>query len=261
MLSSARTLRDAPLSSCFARCRACYSVCFVVNSILLEISVETAEAAVAAERGGAQRIELCAQLNVGGLTPSEKLMRLTRESVRVPTFAMIRPRSGDFVYSPEDLSQMRRDIAAAQRLGMDGIVLGVLTRERHVDIKRARELVIAAQPLPVTFHRAFDDVADLNAALDDVIETGAARVLTSGGAASAAAGIENVARLVAAAGQRVIILPGGGINASNAMSVARQSGAREIHSGLGSVLSYGQEDYKLFEKEVRVLAAQLANVT
>jgi len=233
----------------------------VASSILLEVSVETAQAAVAAERGGAQRIELCAQLNVGGLTPSEKLVRLTRESVRVPIFAMIRPRPDDFVYSQEELSQMRRDIVAVQRLGMDGIVLGILTRERHVDINRTRELVIAAQPLPVTFHRAFDDVADVNAALDDVIETGAARILTSGGAASAAVGIENVARLVAAAGQRVVILPGGGINASNALHVARQSGAREIHSGLGSVLAYGQEDYKLFESAVRALAAQLASVT
>ena len=233
----------------------------MASSILLEVSVETAQAAVAAERGGAQRIELCAQLNVGGLTPSEKLVRLTRESVRVPIFAMIRPRPDDFVYSQEELSQMRRDIVAVQRLGMDGIVLGILTRERHVDINRTRELVIAAQPLPVTFHRAFDDVADVNAALDDVIETGAARILTSGGAASAAAGIENVARLVAAAGQRVLILPGGGINASNALHVARQSCAREIHSGLGSVLAYGQEDYKLFESAVRALAAQLASVT
>jgi copper homeostasis protein len=233
----------------------------VASSILLEVSVETAQAAVAAERGGAQRIELCARLNVGGLTPSENLMRMTRESVRVPIFAMIRPRPDDFVYSQEELSQMRRDIVAVQRLGMDGIVLGILTRERHVDIDRTRELVIAAQPLPVTFHRAFDDVADVNAALGDVIETGAARILTSGGAASAAAGIENVARLVAAAGQRVIILPGGGINPSNALHVARQSGAREIHSGLGSVLAYGQEDYKLFESTVRALAAQLASVT
>jgi len=232
----------------------------VASSILLEVSVETAQAAVAAERGGAQRIELCAQLNVGGLTPSEKLVRLTRESVRVPIFAMIRPRPDDFVYSQEELSQMRRDIVAVQRLGMDGIVLGILTRERHVDINRTRELVIAAQPLPVTFHRAFDDVADVNAALDDVIETGAARILTSGGAASAAAGIENVARLVAAAGQRVLILPGGGINASNALHVARQSGARELHSGLGSVLAYGHEDYVQFENEVRALAAQLASV-
>lgn len=233
----------------------------MASSILFEISVETAEAAVAAQRGGAQRIELCMQLRLGGLTPSEELMHIVRESVRVPIFAMIRPRAGDFVYSPGELAQMLRDIAAAQRFGIDGIVFGVLTRNRQVDVERTRELVMAAQPLPVTFHRAFDDVADLDAALEEVIATGAARILTSGGATAAAAGIEKLARLITAAKGRVIILPGGGINASNVVHVARQSGARELHSGLGSVLAYGQKDYKLFEDEVRKLAVQLESAT
>jgi copper homeostasis protein len=229
----------------------------VSSPILLELSVETAEAAVAAERGGAQRIELCAQLRLGGLTPSEEVMRLARKSVTVPIFAMIRPRAGDFTYSLEELAQMRRDIAVAQRIGIEGIVLGIVTRERCVDAERTRELVMAARPLPVTFHRAFDDVADLDSALDDVIETGAARILTSGGAANAPAGIENLARLVDAAGERVTIIPGGGIKASNVLQIARKSGARELHSGLGSVLGYGQEDYALFESEVRKVAEQL----
>jgi copper homeostasis protein len=232
-----------------------------VASVLLEISVETAEAAVAAERGGAQRIELCTQLRLGGLTPGEELMRTVRKSVSVPIFAMIRPRAGDFVYSPEELAQMLRDIATSQRRGMDGIVLGVLTANRQVDVNRTRELVMAARPLPVTFHRAFDDVADLDAALEDVIATRAARILTSGGSATAPAGIEKLAHLVAAANERVIILPGGGINASNVVHVARQSGARELHSGLGSVLAYGQEDRTLFESEVRKLAVQLESAT
>ena len=231
----------------------------MANSIVLEISVETAEAAVAAEYGGAQRIELCAQLRLGGLTPNEELMRRVRATVRVPIFAMIRPRAGDFAYSREELARMRHEIAMAQCVGMDGIVLGVLTREHQVDIERTRELVLAAQPLPVTFHRAFDDVADVDVALDQVIEAGAARILTSGGAASAPAGIEKLARLVAAAKEHVIILPGGGINASNASLVARQSGAHELHSGLGSVLAYGHEDYVQFENEVRALAAHLAS--
>jgi copper homeostasis protein len=156
---------------------------------------------------------------------------------------------------------MRRDIAAAQDAGVDGIVLGVLTADRQIDVERMRELVTAAQPLPVTFHRAFDDTADMDAALEDVIATGAARILMSGGATSAAAGIKRLARLVAAAKEKIIILPGGGINSLNAVHVARQSGVREIHSGLGSVLAYGQEDYKLFESEVRKLAEQLASIS
>jgi copper homeostasis protein len=184
-------------------------------------------------------------------------MRLVHESVKVPVFAMIRPRAGDFVYSAEEFAQMRRDIATAQRIGIDGVVLGVLTRDRKVDVARTRELVTTARPLPVTFHRAFDDTTDVDAALGDVVETGAARILTSGGAASASAGIQNLARLIGAAKKRVIILPGSGINASNALQVVRMSGATEIHSGLGSVLKYGQQDYKLFESEVRALVAKL----
>ena len=228
------------------------------SSIFLEISVETSEAAVAAERGGAQRIELCADLPSGGLTPSEDLMRTARAKVKLPIFAMIRPRAGNFVYSAQEVARMHSEIDTAKRHGMDGIVLGLLTKDRRVDIERTRELVKTAQPLPVTFHRAFDDAADLNVALEDVIATDAARILTSGGAATAPAGIERLAQLVSAAKDCIVILPGGGINASNALNVARQTGAREIHSGLGSVLAYGQEDYDLFESELRKLAAQLA---
>jgi copper homeostasis protein len=223
--------------------------------------VETSEAAVAAERGGADRIELCAELLVGGLTPSEDLMRMVRAKVTLAIFAMIRPRAGDFIYSAQELAQIRGEIDTAKQLGMDGIVLGLLTRDRSVDVERTRQLVKTAQPLPVTFHRAFDDAANLDAALEDVIATGARRILTSGGSSTAPAGIDKLARLVVAAKDRILILPGGGINSSNAVDVARQTGARELHSGLGSVLAYGQEDYGLFESEVRKLAAQLASTT
>ena len=204
-------------------------------------------------------MELCAELRVGGLTPSGELMRRVRDLVRVPIFAMIRPRPGDFVYPENEFALMRSDIALAKRAGMDGVVLGILTRERRVDVTGTRELVALANPLPVTFHRAFDDVADPDAALEDVIATGAARILTSGGAEATPAGIATLARLVTAAKERIIMLPGGGINASNVMHVARQTGARELHSGLGSVLAYGQRDYELFENEVRKLAGQLAS--
>jgi len=185
-------------------------------------------------------------------------MQMARANVALPIFAMIRPRAGDFTYSAEELGQMRGEIDTAKQLGMDGIVLGLLTRDQSVDVERTRQLVKAAQPLPVTFHRAFDDVANLDAAFEDVIATGARRILTSGGSPSAPAGIEKLARLVVAAKDRILILPGGGINASDAVDVARQTGARELHSGLGSVLAYGQEDYGLFESEVRKLASQLA---
>lgn len=188
-------------------------------------------------------------------------MQKARELVHVPIFTMIRPRAGDFVYSASEYERMRADIEMAKRARMDGVVLGILTRGRGVDVERTRELVNLARPLAVTFHRAFDDVADLYIGLEEVIKTGAARVLTSGGAAGAPDGIETLARLVAAAKERNIVLPGGGINPSNVLQVARKTRAREIHSGLGSVLAYGQEDYKLFEDEVRKLAVQLASAT
>ena len=229
------------------------------SPLLLEISVETAQAAAAAVRGGAQRVELCAELRVGGLTPPEDSMRRVRDAVAVPVFAMVRPREGDFVYCMSEFERLQSDIELAKRSDMDGVVLGMLTEERRVDVKRTRDLVELAKPLPVTFHRAFDDVADLDEGLEDVIGTGAARILTSGGAPTAPAGIKTLLRLIASAGERIIILPGGGINASNIVHLARETGARELHSGLGSVLAYGQEDYELFENEVRKLAVQLAS--
>ena len=237
----------------------------MAGSTLLEISVESVGAAVAAERGGANRIELCADLRLGGLTPPEELMRAVRAAVSLPIFAMIRPRAGDFSYSDVERLQMEADIGVAQRVGMDGIVLGLAGRDlatgqQRIDVERTRMMVWHAKPLPVTFHRAFDMVGDLEAALTDLMRVGAARVLTSGGADTALAGIESLARLVRAANERVIVIPGGGINASNVALVARQSGAREIHSGLGSVLPYGQDDYASFENEVRKLAEQLAKL-
>jgi copper homeostasis protein len=225
----------------------------VSNPYLLEISVESAEAAVAAERGGADRLELCTELAVGGLTPSEDLMTHARARVQLPIFAMIRPRAGDFVYSTKEVDRMRSDIDAAKRLGMNGVVFGLLKRDLRVDVLRTKELVELARPLPVTFHRAFDACADLVEALEEVIDTGAARILTSGGAPTAPEGLGVLAGLVATARERIGILPGGGINASNIASVAQKTGAREFHSGLGSVLAYGNEDYTAFENEVRKL--------
>ena len=223
--------------------------------------METVEAALAAERGGAQRVELCARLDLGGLTPEEKLMREIRERVRLPIFAMVRPRAGDFVYTPEEIAQMRRDITAAKRAGMNGAVLGVLTKDGRVDVERTRELVRLARPLPVTFHRAFDACADLLESLERVVETGATRILTSGGAPTAPEGAAVLASLVAAARERIIVLPGSGINAENVLHVAKKCGAREFHSGLGSVLGYGHGDYVALEKEVRRLATQISSIT
>jgi copper homeostasis protein len=230
----------------------------VAKRFTLEISVASVEAALAAEHGGANRIELCAELSVGGLTPARELLRSVREKISLPIYLMIRPSEGDFVYSLKEFAEMKRSIAVAKEAGMNGVVFGLLRGDRRVDIKRTHELVEFARPLPVTFHRAFDDTANLGEALEDVIRTGSARILTSGGAKSAPEGAPTLAELVRAARGRIIIVPGAGINPENIARVARQTGANEFHSGLSSALPYSSRDYGKFESEVRKLKEQLA---
>lgn len=221
---------------------------------LLEISVDGIEKAIAAERGGAGRIELCADLSVGGLTPSRELLRSAREKVHIPVYSMIRPRAGDFVYSDAEFTVMERSIAVATACGMDGLVLGILKKNRRIDVARTRRLVDLARPLPVTFHRAFDETPDLQRALQRVMQTGAARILTSAGAETALQGAAKLAELVAASRDRILILPGAGITHSNIAQVAEKTGATEFHAGLGSVLPYSSRDFAAFESEVRKLA-------
>ena len=228
------------------------------KKILLEISVESVEAAVAAERGGAGRIELCSELLVGGLTPQTALLRAVRQQIQIPIFVMIRPRAGDFVYSPAEFAQMKESIAEARDAGVSGLVLGILKPDCTVDIDRTRELFELARPLPVTFHRAFDECADLSQALEDVVRSGASRILTSGGAATAPEGAGKIEMLVAAAGERLTIVPGAGINMRNILQIAAATGAREFHSGLSSVLPHPSTDYLQIEKEVRAMARRLS---
>jgi copper homeostasis protein len=170
---------------------------------------------------------------------------------------MVRPRGGDFVYSDAEFESMRREIDRAKQLGVNGVVLGILTRSGAIDVERTRQLVEWARPLPVTFHRAFDACADLRKSLEDVIQAGATRVLSSGGATTAHEGLSVLAELVAAAGDRVIVMPGSGINPSNVARIAEQTRAREFHSGLSSVPLVGDSKSTGFEAEVRKLAKVL----
>jgi len=224
---------------------------------LLEISVESLASAIAAERGGADRIELCEYLAVGGVTPAESLMRQTRAAVKLPIFAMIRPRDENFVYSASELAQMRSEIALAKSFAMDGLVLGILRRDNTINVEQTRKLVELARPLPTTFHRAFDETPDLHVALESVISTGATRILTSGGKPTAFEGASVLADLVRATNCRIKILPGGGINPTNLCEVVSLTRASEFHSGLGSTLPYGQSSSHAFESAVRQLAQLL----
>jgi copper homeostasis protein len=230
----------------------------VKNSRLLEISVESVEAAMAAERGGAQRIEFCSNARMGGTTPAPELFRTAREQVRVPIFSMVRPRGGNFCYSDAEFAAMQREVELAKQFGMDGIVLGLLDAAGKIDMARTTQLVEMARPLPVTFHRAFDEYAgDLRGALEDVIETGATRLLTSGGKPTAPEALDVLGELVRMAGARLIVMPGSGLHAGNIREAVAKTGAREFHAGLSSVVSDATKNPEQFEEEVRTLAAVL----
>jgi len=229
----------------------------VGRRVLLEISVETVERAAGAERGGADRIELCNALTVGGLTPGRELMKAVRAAVRVPVFAMIRPRAGDFVYSREEFAAMRESIALARDMGMGGVVLGILRRDGRVDVERTRELVEEASEIEVTFHRAIDEAAKLLEAVDAIAETGAARILTSGGKGSALDGAGTIAAMVERARGRIGIVPGAGITAGNVAEIVRRTGVGEVHAALSTVVELRASPER-FEEEVRRLAASLA---
>jgi copper homeostasis protein len=197
--------------------------------ILIEACVDSVESAMAAERGGAARVELCDNLVEGGTTPSAGTIAECRRRVHIPIYVMIRPRGGDFLYSDEEVAVMRRDIIQAEALGADGIVLGLLKRDGTVDAARTRGLVALARPMDVTFHRAIDVSRDSEAALDVLIALGVDRVLTSGRAPTALQGAAVIARLVRRAAGRIAVLPGGGIDEKNARRVVERTAAQEVH--------------------------------
>ena len=202
------------------------------NGFVLEICVESVDRAIAAQRAGAHRIELCTDLSSGGITPSAGLIQVARQNLRIPIHILIRPRAGDFLYSDREFEIMQSDIRMAKQLGMNGVVLGLLDDKRRVDVERTARLVKLAHPLPVTFHRAFDLCQDLSSSLDRVIQTGAARLLTSGGKARATEGLACLASLVTSAADRIAVMPGGGIAVSDVARVLRSTAAREIHTSL-----------------------------
>jgi copper homeostasis protein len=200
--------------------------------ILVEAAVETLESALAAERAGADRVELCDNLSDGGTTPGARLIAAVTGRTRLPAFVLIRPRAGGFVYSDDEFDTMIRDIELAVRMGIAGIVTGALTPDGRVDAGRTRTLVEAAAGHPVTFHRAIDSTANLSAALEEAIEAGTSRVLTSGGAPTALEGVDRIAALVDQARQRITVIAGGGIREHSAREVVARTGAREIHARL-----------------------------
>ena len=194
-----------------------------------EICANSVASCKAAQEGGADRVELCAGIPEGGTTPSFGMIRKARESVDIALNVIIRPRGGDFLYSNDELDEMIYDIRAAKEAGADGLVFGCLTKYGQVDMEAMSRLMEAAEGLPVTFHRAFDHSADPMLALEDIIGLGCARILTSGCRPSAMEGAGLIAQLVKEAEDRIIIMPGCGVNEMNISELARLTGAREFH--------------------------------
>lgn len=197
--------------------------------VLVEGCVDTVASAIAAERGGARRVELCAALHDGGTTPSAGMIAATKAAVSIPVFVMIRPRGGGFVYSDAERDVMRRDVFVARELGADGVVIGALRRDGTIDVEIVRMLVSAAGGLPVTFHRAFDLTPDLAASLEVLAGAAVQRVLTSGGAPDAAEGAQVLGDLVRQAGTRIVVMAGGGVRAENVQPLVSLSGVHEVH--------------------------------
>lgn len=194
-----------------------------------EICANSVASCIAAQEGGADRVELCAGIPEGGTTPSFGMIWNARESIDIDLNVIIRPRGGDFLYNESELAEMLFDISAAKELGVDGLVFGCLNPDGSVDMENMALLMEASGDTPVTFHRAFDHTSDPFKALEDIISLGCRRILTSGCRPTAMEGAEMLAQLVEKAGDRIIIMPGCGVNESNIAEIARLSGAREFH--------------------------------
>lgn len=188
-----------------------------------------------AEKNGADRIELCANPNEGGTTPSFGMIKIARESTSIQLFPIIRPRGGDFLYTDLEFRAMADDIEQCRRLGCDGVVIGMLRKDGSVDVQRCAELIRHAGDMQVTFHRAFDRVRDPLESLEEIIELGCARILTSGQHPNVDLGRENLRSLVAAAGERITIMAGSGVRSSNVLELANFTGAKAFHSSARSM--------------------------
>ncbi|MBX3015167.1 MAG: copper homeostasis protein CutC [Caldilineaceae bacterium] len=206
--------------------------------VSLEICVDSVEGALAAQAGGAHRVELCDNLLEGGTTPSAGMIALTRQQITIGLQVIIRPRGGDFCYSDLEFAVMKADVLQAKQLGADGVVIGLLNPDGTIDQERTAELIALARPLSVTFHRAFDMVADPLQALEDLVGLGVERVLTSGLESSALEGVDLINALVQRAGDRIIVMAGGGVHERNLAKIINHGGVREIHlSARGTVES------------------------
>ena len=227
---------------------------------LFESCIDSHGAALASASGGAGRVELCARLDVGGTTPDAALIERCAASLTVPVFVMIRPRGGDFVHDAGEVAAMETDIGTAIAAGAHGVVFGALRRDGTIDVDVMRRLIDRARPLPVTCHKAIDATRDPLIALDALLALGVDRVLTSGGADTAAAGAATIARMVARAGDALVVMAGGGIRAHNVAALVRQTGVREVHAAVlptGSAIAAHPGTVEAWAHDVREVVDSL----
>lgn len=196
---------------------------------IFEICANSVESCLAAQEGGANRVELCASMPEGGTTPSIGEVKLARRLLDIKLHVIIRPRGGDFVYTPLELDIMEEDIRAVKEAGADGVVFGCLTPEAELDVEAMERLVKASEGMSITFHRAFDYVRNPGQVMEKLIGMGVSRILTSGQQPTAPEGADLLAALVRQAGDRIIIMPGCGVNENNILGLAEKTGAHEFH--------------------------------
>lgn len=206
---------------------------------MLEICASNIQSAINAQNSGADRIELCTELPVGGITPSFGLIKHAVEQLSIPVYVLIRPRGGDFVYSDKEFQIMKSDIEIVKKLGAKGIVSGVLNIDKTIDYKRTKELIELSKPLDFTFHKAFDEVTEPIKELESLIDLGVNRILTSGQKETAEEGLDLLLKMKEIAGNRLTILPGGSVRPSNA-ELFLKNGFKEIHS---SAVNKGDNRY------------------
>ena len=196
--------------------------------MILEVCANSYESAINAEKGGAHRIELCENLSVGGLTPNFDLAKKVISELNIPVFILIRPRKGDFNYSHEEFEQIKKDIILFKKIGCKGIVSGILTKDKKLDIIKTKELIKLSKPLEFTFHRAFDEVLNPINVLHQLIKLRADRILTSGQKKTAIDGIELIKKLINISNNTIKIMPGSGINSTNILEINKLN-INEIH--------------------------------
>ncbi len=234
-----------------------------MSSIKIEVCANSLESALNAQKGGVHRVELCSNLYEGGTTPSMGEISLARELLQIDLNVLIRPRGGDFLYSENEIEIIKRDILFCKEIGVDGVVIGFLKPDGSINKELTKEITELARPMSVTFHRAFDMCKNPEEALEELIEIGVDRVLTSGGQNKAIDGTDLLNKLVKQAGEQIIIMPGSGIRANNISEIIEKTGAREFHASerkiLGSKMTFRKEQIfmggmeQIPEYEIRVI--------